>query len=308
VAAARKGQGIPAALGRWFDNSKGLSPAEEAVPAAESAPSSGLSRGASREIHPPAVPAPRQSLLRSARAGLVVGVIGVALEYAIHFTALFLGYQFHPSYRGVQTIVISSLWDVARVASSSAIFMPIAEEVVFRAGLIGVFSWLGAKVADNKLMKVYLPALAGSLVFVGLHENADPLSFGIRLVLSLLLSAVYQKEGLMASIAAHMTNNLIPTAGIVGQWLLGPGAWGWQTFLILGAFAALAYKALKAEGPSGSARAVTPREALILAALTLAGIFLASLSIKTVIVCSIAAALLLAYAKAAGTRKWRKPA
>ncbi|MFA6030574.1 MAG: CPBP family intramembrane glutamic endopeptidase [Elusimicrobiota bacterium] len=192
-----------------------------------------------------APPAPRRSLARAARYGFLMGLLSIAIKAAGFYGALALGFVPDPNYG-------SLVMDVAGAVRLSplalmfhrAVYAPIWEELVFRCGLLGGLQkageWVhlpGAAVAASVL---------SSAVFVLLHEMADPLFIGLRMVEALLLSRTYLREGYAASVVQHATINGLQTAVNLALTVLAPGA----STAVLAAVGLFTLAALAASLPS----------------------------------------------------------
>ncbi|MFA6028274.1 MAG: CPBP family intramembrane glutamic endopeptidase [Elusimicrobiota bacterium] len=317
----------PSTLGALFENGRRANALDESpVPAADEASlsSNGLEasaqegKGRVSEVPAPEAAksaAPRSTLSRSVKVGLLMAVIGLVSAFIIPAVAAAFGYQVHSNYRSPASIPLHSLFDVAKVATAASVMAPVTEEVIFRGGLMGGLSWLAAKYTKSTFARVYLPAIVSSVIFVAVHETADPVLFAARLVQSLLFAAVYQKEGIIASMVMHFGNNIIPTIGIVSTWVLGNGSVALLAFVLEAAYAWGAFNDLKAErAQRADGRIVpyrlTPVRALVLAGVAVFGLLVCSLTLKTTLIWGAAALLLLGYALVQGRREgwpWKSP-
>ncbi|HAZ07967.1 MAG TPA: hypothetical protein DCZ01_05450 [Elusimicrobia bacterium] len=183
--------------------------ADLAVPAAGTAGSALHSRPAAAdgprwvfrdETPAPQPRAPRTSLKRTLSVGFLAGTLGVVFTDASQILATLLGWSFHGNYKSPvgssdPTAAIASLFLVV-----GSVLAPIAEEIVFRAGLQGGLAKLTGKLHLGTFL---LPALAATLVFVAAHETADPVMFAIRFGFAAALSYVFKKEGMLSSMTAH---------------------------------------------------------------------------------------------------------
>jgi membrane protease YdiL (CAAX protease family) len=171
----------------------------------------------------------RSSLLRSARVGLVGAAASMGLESAINRIPAVFGYEFTSNY-GVGPAVMPTVGEALRGGFGTVFVTPMAEEVIFRGLLMGGLAWLGSLAARRlgedsragKILGFWLPALVSSIAFVCVHETGDPVLFLSRLVVAMVQAWVFHKEGLHASMAMHMANNLVPMAGMTGVVLFGP--------------------------------------------------------------------------------------
>ena len=213
---------------------------------------------------------PRQKFSRSLKVGLIAATVPLALTFATVAIATALGYQFHPNY----TLPVPgnpSIFTAAKFFSMAAIMAPIAEEILFRAGLQG-----GLKKITEKLPVIgafWLPAVLSSLVFVAVHETSDPVLFATRFAHSMILSWAFHKEGLLSSIAAHAFFNGLLTMPLLLGALLGVTGGGLATlalFPISGIATLIVWRQLraqKADRASGKIEpmTMTPKRALLLA-------------------------------------------
>ena len=232
---------------------------------------------------PPSAPAAaeppplRQSLARSLRVGWIAAVIPAVLTVACQSLAPKLGYILHPSYQGMAAADPSFAGAAVLVAMAS-VMAPVAEEMIFRKGLMGGLGRLLRRVP--RLGGVWLPALASSAAFVALHEHSDPLLFSVRLVHALILSRVFHKEGLATSISAHVFFNGLLTLPMLLAFLPGPFAVTAEVLLLPASLvlAWRAFRALKAAGagpaaPSVKSVQLTAWASLGLAVLLVLGFF-----------------------------------
>lgn len=211
---------------------------------------------------PPA--APRQSLARSALVGWVAAIVPFCLTVAAIATAAAFGYEIHPNYSPPAQPALNAP-AVAGALVMGAVMAPVSEEVIFRAGLMGGIGKLTRRVP--RLGDFWLPALSSSLVFVLLHETAEPLLIATRLVHSLIMSRAYHKEGLASSIFAHgFFNGLALTLPLLG---MAPAA------AALLALSALACVVLGRQRGDRRAGRLVPYELGAGASLSLAGLLLA---------------------------------
>lgn len=234
-----KGAAAPASvvLDRLFEGTAKRSSAADAPAAgAPSAPGTGLAP-ASAKLSAPTVgprwvfheakPAPgaQSSWSRTFSVGLLAAVIPLALTTIIVFGAQMLGYELHPNYTnpasGLEGTTPSVL-QAALLFTGAAVMAPVAEEILFRAGIQGSLS----KISNSLRLGVFwVPAVIGSLIFVAVHETADPVLFSTRFIHAMILAYAFKKEGILASMAAHgLFNGLLtlPLLGAAAVGLLGP--------------------------------------------------------------------------------------
>lgn len=137
----------------------------------------------------------------------------------------------------------------------AAIMAPISEEALFRGGLQGTLAKISAKI---RLGSFILPAVLTSLIFVALHETSDPVLFGTRFVHAMVLSYVYQKEGILASMAAHGFFNGLLAVSIV----LSAVGFPWLGLAVVPLaliFALRSAKFLRRQKPDMASGAVIPK-------------------------------------------------
>ena len=150
-----------------------------------------------------------------------------------------------------------------------------SEEAIFRGGLQGTLAKITTKL---HLGSFVIPALVTSIGFVALHETSDPVLFGTRLVHAMILSYVYKKEGILASMAAHGFFNGLLALSIVFSAIGLP----WLSFATAPIALYLAFKArgvLKAQKPAIASGQLTPKPltaslAFVAAAILMLGYFL----------------------------------
>lgn len=181
---------------------------------------------------------PKSSWKRTFSVGYVAAVGSLVATMLIVGVAQALGHVLHPNYASpAEGLSDPSLIQAGVLFVAASIMAPIAEEIIFRAGIQGGLS----KVTKFlRLGSFVIPAVLGSLIFVAVHETADPVLFGARLVGALLFAYVYQKEGMLASMAMHFFHNGLLTApifaaAIVGALGVGGAAAGLLSFGIMGA-------------------------------------------------------------------------
>jgi membrane protease YdiL (CAAX protease family) len=233
---------------------------------------------------------PRQSLARSVYVGWFAGLGPVVFSIVVTLAAEIFGYQMHPSYPGLQSL--SSPIAITAAASEAvavAVIAPIAEELIFRKGLMG-----GLRRILNRIPKVgdfWLPAIISSTVFVMKHETSDPLLIFTRMIYALILSRTYQKEGLAASIFSHAFFNGV----IIAPFLLSALGIGPIVPLVMGsALTAISWRELRAQKAERASGRLVPYEInglqlLALGAVLIIGyIFLSPVSVWITAACGYA--------------------
>lgn len=217
---------------------------------------------------------PATSLKRTLSVGLLGAVIPLAITMAAVTVAQLLGYQLHPNYEGPMGSAGMSVLQAVAVWIGAAVMAPVSEEAIFRGALQGRLAKLSAKL---RLGSFVAPAIITSLIFVALHETSDPLLFATRFVHAMILSYVYQKEGILASMAAHGFFNGLLAVSIVATAMGMP----WLSLAAAPAalfFAYKSWKTLKAQKPDISSGALIPKTmsgplALAFAAILMLGYF-----------------------------------
>lgn len=154
----------------------------------------------------PNVAPPATSLKRTFAVGFLAAVIPMAITFASTSIAQLLGYHLHPNYQGAVGggDLVPSMLQALSIWVSTAVMAPVSEEAIFRGGMQGGLAKLSGKL---HLGSFVFPSLITSVIFVALHETADPLMFATRMVQAMILSFVYHKEGILSSMAAHGFSN-----------------------------------------------------------------------------------------------------
>ncbi|MEK7389577.1 MAG: CPBP family glutamic-type intramembrane protease [Elusimicrobiota bacterium] len=181
---------------------------------------------------------PKSPIKRTLSVGFLAGAIPLAFTWAVTSAALALGYEMHSNYDFPKLLENATLSDIVNLFPKIAIVAPILEELLFRAGLQGLLTKLWEKA---KWGSFAVPALISSLIFVALHETADPLLFAVRLATSLVWAYVYQKEGILSSMTAHSVHNGLIFLTVLSSFLNMP----WIAIATVPIAAYLAYKANK---------------------------------------------------------------
>lgn len=220
---------------------------------------------------------PATSLKRTFAVGFLAAVVPIAITFAGTSIAQFLGHQLHPNYQGAVGggDLVPSIVQALAIWVGAAVMAPVSEEAIFRGGMQGGLAKLSVKL---RLGSFVLPALISSAIFVALHETADPLMFATRMVHAVILSFVYHKEGVLASMAAHGLYNGMLTLPLV---FVAAG----MPVLSLAPLLPLAFyfawrsaKLIRAQKPLVASGALAPKPldrlvALVFAALLLLGYF-----------------------------------
>lgn len=258
------GPGAQVELDALFTGEPAKPAVDPAVPAAGTAKPELLSRPAAadgprwvfkNETPAPQTRAPRTSLKRTLSVGFLAGTIGVVFTEASCILAGLLGWSYHGNYQPPMedsdpTAAIAALFLVV-----GSVLAPIAEEIVFRAGLQGGLAKLTGKL---RLGTFLLPALAATLVFVAAHETADPVMFAIRFGFAAALSYVFKKEGMLSSMTAHGVFNGLQILPILFAALHAP----WLALLMIPGVlytAGRSWKLLKSQKPDIDSGALAPK-------------------------------------------------
>lgn len=216
---------------------------------------------------------PATSVKRTLSVGFLAAVIPLAITMVSVVVAQLLGYQMHPNYVDPATASASILSTLAMFVGA-AVMAPVSEEAIFRGGIQSRLAKLAAKL---HLGSFVAPAIITSLIFVAVHETADPLLFATRFVHAMILSYVYHKEGILASMAAHGFFNGLLSLSVVFTALGLP----WLGLAAIPAtlyFAFKAAKVVKAQKPDIASGALAPKTmsgplALLFAAILMLGYF-----------------------------------
>lgn len=156
--------------------------------------------------------APKTSLKRTFSVGFLAAVVPIAFTMVAVGVAQMLGHELHPNYEGPAGTDATTILQALGIWIGAAVMAPISEEAIFRGGLQAGLAKLSAKI---RLGSFILPAAVTSLIFVALHETSDPVLFGTRFVHAMVLSWVFQKEGILAAMAAHGIFNGLLAISIV---------------------------------------------------------------------------------------------
>lgn len=216
---------------------------------------------------------PATSVKRTLSVGFLGAVIPLAITMATVVVAQLLGYQMHPNYVGPAAASASILSALALFVDS-AIMAPISEEAIFRGAMQGRLAKLSAKLHLGSFVS---PAVITALIFVAAHETAAPVLFATRFVHAMILSYVYHKEGILASMAAHGFFNGLLTLSVVFTAFGLP----WLGLAAIPAafyFAMKSAKVVKAQKPDIASGALAPKTmsgalAILLAAILMLGYF-----------------------------------
>jgi len=149
---------------------------------------------------PDASPSTSFSIKRTFSVGFLAAIVPITFTMITVAVAQMLGHELHPNYKGPMGTETMTIVQAVAVWVGAAVMAPISEEAIFRGGLQGRLAKLGAKL---HLGSFVAPAVITSLIFVALHETSDPVLFATRFAHAMVLSYVYQKEGILASMAAH---------------------------------------------------------------------------------------------------------
>jgi len=246
---------------------------------------------------------PERKLSRTLKFGIVGGMLSLALSIGIPMAAAAMGWEFNSNYHAPGLPADPGFFDLARLAFGAAVMAPISEEVVFRAGILGGMMAVAGKIARNPVVREWIPAVLSAVIFAAVHETADPVLLGARIISSLVYARIYQKDGMTATIILHGIHNGFLVTGAIASALFGPigGSAGMLLsagLLVYGTqWAWRGLKREKADVESGKLAPyrLSPRLAGILAAILLFGTAVFSLSAFANILWGGAAAGLILY-------------
>jgi len=199
--------------------------------------------------------APATSVKRTLSVGFLAAVVPIAVTMVTVVIAQLLGYTLHPNYQGPSAGDVPTILSALAMWVGAAVMAPISEEAIFRGGLQKKLSQLTAKLRIGDFV---VPATITSFIFVALHETSDPVLFFTRFVHAMILSHVYHKEGILASMAAHGFFNGLLALSVVLSALGLP----WLGLAVVPAalfFALRSAKVLRAQKPDIASGALTPK-------------------------------------------------
>lgn len=199
--------------------------------------------------------APATSVKRTLSVGFLAAVVPIAVTMVTVVIAQLLGYTLHPNYQGPSAGEVPTILSALAMWVGAAIMAPVSEEAIFRGGLQRKLSQLTAKLHIGDFV---VPATITSFIFVALHETSDPVLFFTRFVHALILSHVYHKEGILASMAAHGFFNGLLALSVV----LSAVGLPWLGLAVVPAalyFALKAARTLRAQKPAIESGALTPK-------------------------------------------------
>lgn len=199
--------------------------------------------------------APATSVKRTLNVGLLAAVVPIAITMVTVVVAQLLGYTLHPNYQGPSAGDVPTVLSALAMWVGAAVMAPISEEAIFRGGLQKKIAQITSKLRIGAFV---VPAVVTSLIFVALHETSDPVLFSTRFVHAMILSYVYHKEGILASMAAHGFFNGLLAMSVVFTALGLP----WLGLAAVPAalyFAWRAARSLRAQKPDIESGALTPK-------------------------------------------------
>lgn len=218
--------------------------------------------------------APATSVKRTLSVGFLAAVVPIAITMVTVVIAQLLGYTLHPNYQGPSAGEVPTILSALAMWVGAAIMAPVSEEAIFRGGLQKKISQITAKLHIGDFV---IPATITSFIFVALHETSDPVLFFTRFVHAMILSHVYHKEGILASMAAHGFFNGLLALSVVLSALGLP----WLGLAVVPAalyFAVRAAKLIRSQEPDIASGALAPKRlgaavAFIMAAVLTLGYF-----------------------------------
>jgi len=199
--------------------------------------------------------APATSVKRTLSVGFLAAVVPIAITMVTVVVAQLLGYTLHPNYQGPSAGEVPTILSALAMWVGAAIMAPVSEEAIFRGGLQKKISQITSKLHAGAFI---VPAVITSLIFVALHETSDPVLFATRFVHAMILSYVYHKEGILASMAAHGFFNGLLALSVV----LSAVGLPWLGLAVVPAalyFALKAARTLRAQKPDIASGALTPK-------------------------------------------------
>lgn len=179
-------------------------------------------------------PQPRRRWISLAvRATAVVVAVKLAAVLLVPEAALEL-----PSNYAAWGLPPEASWGAAAAfLVRGGLLAPISEEAIFRGALLGGV-WAGLlRLRVGRRAAFWGAAVSVSLLFVCLHETANPVFIWIRMVGALALAIVYREGGLSAAIAMHAIGNSFWSSLIVADRFFGPDG----MIVVLAAAAGSAY-------------------------------------------------------------------
>ena len=234
--------------------------------------------------------APKTSWKRTLSLGFLGAVLPLVLTGVIVGVSMLLGHELNPNYSSpAEGFGASpSIGQALVLTGAAAVMAPVAEEIVFRAGLQGGLAKLTKFL---RLGSFWVPAVLSSLIFVAIHETSDPVLFTTRFIHSMILAGLFKKEGVLASMAAHgFFNGLLTVpvlfAALTGLLPLDPTGMGLAQLGLIGAaftaaivYSVKAFRYLKGQRPDVASGAVVAkpfelRHGVAAALLLAAGFFL----------------------------------
>lgn len=199
--------------------------------------------------------APATSVKRTLSVGFLAAVVPIAITMVTVVVAQLLGYTLHPNYQGPSAGEVPTILSALAMWVGAAIMAPVSEEAIFRGGLQKKIAQITSKLHIGAFV---VPAVITSLIFVALHETSDPVLFATRFVHAMILSYVYHKEGILASMAAHGFFNGLLALSVV----LSAVGLPWLGLAVVPAalfFALRAAKLIRSQKPDIASGALTPK-------------------------------------------------
>lgn len=273
AAARRGGKAGPAhPLEELFEGASRRRDAPEPVVAAQASdsPGAGLAPAAARPRAEPGEPgapgepppAPKPGWKRTLAAGLVGALGTIAVTLSIPAAAVLLGHTLQ-----LELAPASIPSEEPSFAATATLFLgatvgePLAEELLYRAGLFAGLSWLSRKL---RLGAFWAPALLMSAFYAVTHES-DPALMAARVASSMIFARLFHKEGLLAAMSAHVALYALmafPFLALFAGWALTSLPPESAILVLLGLWGAAVYYGVKANRylKSAGAAAVKPFE------------------------------------------------
>jgi membrane protease YdiL (CAAX protease family) len=146
--------------------------------------------------------------------------------------------------------------DAIRFLVRGGLLAPIAEEAIFRGGMLGGLWGILVLWRVPNAWAFWIAALPVSALFVGLHETSNALFILIRMTGAIALAWVYRSAGLRGAVLMHALGNSFWAALIIADRFFGYD--GMTMVLSLGAAAGYSISRLS-NGPKPADGEASPR-------------------------------------------------